>query len=369
MTRRKATPPATSRKLPSEAGRRIPSGAAFVPPYPPSWIDSLTAWIDRLPGPTWLFYVSIGGAYTLLFLLAETALGAAGGANLVGLIFLALQPIGYLAVIHYLDRVAEAGANRYFASHSGAGEAEQAIRYRLTTLPRRPTFVAGAVAAFIVLGFLFSGGREQTIDLGLAPGPAGLALTIVHFVVMWILMGILIYHTVHQLRTVRQVFARYPVADVYGPEPYHAFAGLALRTALLITLNNYGWLVIFPTTTSSPVSLGVTIFLAGLALVMFIWPLWGAHRLLVSSKAGALAENTARFKDVAAELHFRIDGRNMSGMDDLNKSLASLEIERAALTRIPTWPWPPGTLQGLVAAVGLPIAIWLVQFVLQRLLE
>ena len=25
--------------------------SAFVPPYPPSWFDRLTGWVDRLPGP------------------------------------------------------------------------------------------------------------------------------------------------------------------------------------------------------------------------------------------------------------------------------------------------------------------------------
>jgi hypothetical protein len=26
-------------------------------PYPKSWIDRLIQWIDRLPGPSWVFYV------------------------------------------------------------------------------------------------------------------------------------------------------------------------------------------------------------------------------------------------------------------------------------------------------------------------
>ena len=43
-------------------------------------------------------------------------------------------------------------------------------------------------------------------------------------------------------------------------------------------------------------------------------------------------------------------------------------MEAADLQRIPTWPWSPGTPRGVVAAVFLPVILWLVQFGLQRLL-
>lgn len=58
-----------------------------------------------------------------------------------------------------------------------------------------------------------------------------------------------------------------------------------------------------------------------------------------------------------SELHRRTDHYEPAQMDDLNKALASLEIEHASLARIPTWRWPLGTLRGVVAAVLLPVAI------------
>jgi hypothetical protein len=70
-----------------------------------------------------------------------------------------------------------------------------------------------------------------------------------------------------------------------------------------------------------------------------------------------------------AELHQRVDKKAMTKMDDLNKTLASLELERAALQRIPTWPWETGTLRGVAATLVLPLVIWLIQFALQRLLR
>ena len=365
MTRRKTTPAARPDRFP---GPLAPPDGGIVHPYKPSWVDGLTAWIDRLPWPTWVFYVLFGGAYTLLFLLLEAAMGAGDLARVLPRMFLALQPIYFLAVIHALDRVAQDAAQRYFASRPEASAAAGTFRYRLTTLPRGPTWIASLGAVLAVVYFLLAGDIGSMAELGLATGPAGLALILLHFSAMWLLLGALIYHTFHQLRAVHQIYATLPVSDVYVTEPYYAFTGLALRTALLITLNNYGWVAASPSTLRDPFSLGLTVFLALLALIMFVWPLWGAHQMLVSSKAGALAQNALRFKDAAADLHRRLDARKPAGMDDLNKSLASLEIERAALMRIPTWPWHPGTFRGLVAALGLPIAVWLIQYVLQKVL-
>lgn len=69
-----------------------------------------------------------------------------------------------------------------------------------------------------------------------------------------------------------------------------------------------------------------------------------------------------------SELNRRMDRNEPTRMDDLNKALASLEIERAALERVPTWPWERGTLRTLVAALVLPLILWLAQTFLERAL-
>jgi hypothetical protein len=69
-----------------------------------------------------------------------------------------------------------------------------------------------------------------------------------------------------------------------------------------------------------------------------------------------------------SELHRRMDHNEPTRMDDLNKALAAGEIEHASLARISTWPWPPGTLHGVVAAILIPLLVWAVQAVLQRYL-
>ena len=341
----------------------------FVRPYPPSWIDRLTAWIDRVPGPTWGFYATVGAVYTGLFLLGEARLGAYERGFNPAHVFYAILPAYTLAVIDHLDRVAAACAVRYFASQPEPEAGSEEMLFRLTMMPPGPALWVSLGTAALVLTLLISGGADQVASIGFVSSPAGIALVTAHFVVMWLLYGAVVYHTIHQFRTIRRIYAAHPVTDVYAAASSHGFSGLTARTALLITLVNYGWVVADPQSLSNPLSLAITVFLAGLAIFIFVWPLWGAHQMLTTAKAQALLDNAQRFKSVALEMHRRLDTNKVSGMDELNRALASLDQERVRIVQVPTWPWNPGTFRGVIAALFTPIVIWLIQYFLGRALR
>ena len=79
-----------------------------------------------------------------------------------------------------------------------------------------------------------------------------------------------------------------------------------------------------------------------------------------------LDEVAFRFEATVGELHRRVDEGNLQGMDDLNKTMASLEIEQNLLKEIPTWPWQPETVRLLITALALPLGLWIAQYLLQR---
>ena len=105
-----------------------------------------------------------------------------------------------------------------------------------------------------------------------------------------------------------------------------------------------------------------------LAAALFAVPLLGVRRLLVDEKERRIYESADRLEATIAKLHERVDSGNLEGWNDLNTAMAFLETERARLEKIPTWPWRPGTLRGMIAALSLPTVLWLVQRVLQRIL-
>ena len=83
-------------------------------------------------------------------------------------------------------------------------------------------------------------------------------------------------------------------------------------------------------------------------------PLRGVHLRIVSEKQRLQLQADRSFKAGWAELHRSVAERYLSVADGLNKTLASLQLEREALARIPTWPWQPATLRAFVSRSSSP---------------
>ena len=357
MTRKKA-----------RAGRAT-RPAEFVPPYLPSWIDRLIHWIERLPGPAWAFYLLAGLVFAVGFSIVQAREGAY---TLSGYrpahAFLALQPFVALALIHYFDSAASRSFERFRPALRTGPLDDREVRWRLIHLPARATVLASLVGLLLV-PLMWALLRDPIPLFGFASTQLSLVSVVAIMMLTWIVYSPLLYHTIHQLRWVAAIHARYTVADPYDIEPLYAFSGLTVRTALGLVVINYGWQFVFATPVNNIVNVGLTAVFALLAVVVFAAPLWGVHQLLLEEKARLLTDCARRMKATFAEFRRRIDSGRIKGMDDLHKTMSSLEIEHSALTRIPTWPWQPGTIRGLAAALFLPILLWLIQFGLERMLK
>jgi hypothetical protein len=365
---------------------------AFVPPYPPSWFDRLTAAVDRLPGPAWASYLVISGLGTVLFIVAARTGGDYHPGRLLAFhVWIAGQLAYMLALMHYLDRSAGNALDTFRSVLEGGPPKERSgradvstfadLRYRLTTLPPWPTWLATLVgAAFgLSLPFLFLGSWLRPADfqsLSAAFAPFGLSTSSVlfvrfvqaYFVLTEAVSGTLVFHTVHQLRLISRVYASQTRLNLYRLQPLYAFSVPAGLTSAGLILYTYAWFGTAPALLSQPIGRVLGVFFTLVAAMTFAWPLLGIHRRLAAEKKRLLGQSAERFEATVAELHRRVDKQALAGMDDLNKTLSSLEFEQAALRRVPTWPWEPGTLRGVIAALGLPIIIWLIQYVLQKVL-
>ena len=81
-----------------------------------------------------------------------------------------------------------------------------------------------------------------------------------------------------------------------------------------------------------------------------------------------LDECALQLEEAIADLHRRMESRDLTGVDQLNLAMASLVIEKDALDGIPTWPWQPETPRLLVTALALPLGLWILQYILQLVL-
>ena len=130
----------------------------------------------------------------------------------------------------------------------------------------------------------------------------------------------------------------------------------------------YGWMLINPELLADPVNLSFAVVYTILAMVIFVWPLWSIHKLIEMEKARVLHEIDDCFEAVLAEFNQIVHDQDYAATEQLNGTIASLEIQHKRISTIPTWPWSPETARIVLTAIALPLILMILQyFVLQAL--
>ena len=349
---------------------------AFVPPYPPSWVDRFTDAVERLPIPWWSVYLIFALVLEAIqvMILWRDGIFTTFGVQFFQFFF----PVNYVLatfLMHAFDRRAMTALERFRPTLRPNASPYPSLLYELTTLPARPTILAGLIglafgAISVAVGQV---GLQDYPMFGLNASPTALTFMLVTFVPTLWFWFTLIYHTIHQMRTVSRIYTHQTQVDLYRLQPVYALAGLTAVTALGFAIYTYPWLAdpglqagALPTAYGMVVFLTLPFYLW--PILIFVWPLWGAHRILVERKEAELADVGHRRESITQRFHKRAARDPLVGMDEFHKALSTLELEAAALEKIPTWPWPRGMFRNLMAAFLLPVFVWLIQFGLQRLL-
>jgi hypothetical protein len=103
------------------------------------------------------------------------------------------------------------------------------------------------------------------------------------------------------------------------------------------------------------------------SVIVFILPLRGAQRRIAAEKSRLQTEVGQRLEATIAAIHDSVDRGELDRADALNRSLSSLMAERDLVNHLPTWPWQPGTIGAVISAIVLPVGLWLVTRLLERL--
>lgn len=347
-----------------EAARQAP--AAIAPrPYPPSWLNVLISWIERLPGPPWVAFLAIG-AITIVIANAQAPLaGRPMGLDLTQTYY-AILFTGILWLIHYLDHVAREALDT-FRPAMGISDADAAdLRYRLTVVPARGAAILFVAAIlWTIEAYVFQAEAEGIVGLP----PLALMVRAPFETLTTAIILVTLYHTLRQLRLVGQIHAMAKRIDLYQPAPLYAFSTLTARTGMGIFLLLIPSFVFVPGTASTLDYLVMAGWFTGLLAISsaaFVLPLQGMHGRIAAEKQHLEAEVGRRLTATTATLHHAVDQGDLSSADGLNKTLASLIAERELVHKLPTWPWQPGTVGAFVTAILLPIGLWLATRLLER---
>jgi hypothetical protein len=339
-------------------------------PYAPSWVDRFTAWVARLPGPSWSFYLGLG----LVLLFVQAIVLWVEGAFPVGRVdpahaFLAAAIPLLLGLIHFLDDRAGTVLAGMRPALKTTEKEHADLSYRLTTLPAVPTLLAGLAALGCAFMLEIPGGPYRLEALDSFPVSATLLRFV--FLICWWAFGTLLYHTVHQLRLINHIYTQHTHINLFRMQSLYALSNLTALTAGGLAVVPYAFLYANRATEllrEAPIVLSFYLMVTFLAVVTFVWPQLGIHRLQIEEKERLLDEANQRFEAAIVDLHQRVDSGKLEGMVDMHRAMAGLEIERSALEKIPTWPWEPEVVRLLITALALPLGLWLIQFILQRVL-
>lgn len=344
-----------------------PQSQSREAPYPPSWIDRFVNWIDRLPGPAWLFFLlALLGTALLINLFfwidGSTLPGSFDPVNTSFAFFVVYWPMLY----RHLTRVG-AQALRSFRPLLDLDDSEiVAIGYQLTTLPRGlgwlATLLAYTVAIMTILG---------------DPAPYGdiVPRTALPYVGDIVITGFMVstffgltIRSIRQLRMVGKLHEQASNINLLQLGPAHSFSALTARTGAGIVLVLILGYLSDPLDVGSALDVLLYVATTGLAIAVFVLPIVGIQDRIEEEKDRVLKDASDMLQMTIDRLHRKVRMDDYEGVARMDAAIASLTRERELIERISTWPWDPRTIRGFASALVLPIFLWLVTRLLESVL-
>lgn len=339
-------------------------------PHSASWLDRFADWVQRLPGPAWLFYLSVGIALSL----TRTLIGWADGSYPVGTFFRihvldGLTCVYLYFVLHYLDDRSNAALAAFRSVLTVDDTGYQKLRYQLTTMPARPVLAWSAVGltfGFVYQSFLLTESERQLSKYFTSPAATVIDLCIA--ALSMLINTIFAYHTIRQLRLVSSIYTKHTRVSIFDTGPLYALSRVTGITTVALLIFIYVYLAFYGNwQVNNPADAAIGLAFVFVALVTFVWPLLGAHTLLQEEKERRKGEIARRVEAITDDLHRRADAGDYSDMASINDALDALTKEQGMVSKASTWPWDPEVLRAVVTALLLPVVIWLITRVLERL--
>jgi hypothetical protein len=337
-------------------------------PYPPSWFDRLLDFVDGLPGPVWVYLVAlllITFAYQQIVLWLNGSLpfpvfdpGRA--------FYLPFAPYVF-GVWLYFRRVAREALAKLAPLLQMDGESYARLEYQLTRMPARSTWFATALVLGAYVLFLLFIPRSYYQHYG--PSPEAVIAQLIWIQLPAMLFSTLgLYRAAYILGQVNQILRRVSRIDLYQTSLLYTFSSFTAQIGVsLLAPVYYLFAVQQELVVSNAPLLGLLLLAIPVTVASFLLPLREMHNRIVHEKASRLNATNSIFQDLTAQVHRAVNANELQEMDGWNKALSNLVIERDALERIPTWPWERGTLTGFLTALILPIVLWLITRILERL--
>lgn len=338
--------------------------APNVAPYPPSWVNRFTAWVERLPVPSLFFYVAMWVVMVAVSQIVSWSVGVVPSRTLDPRIALISVWAPYcLAAVGYLSHTSGQALDAFRPALDVDAAEFTRLRYEFAILPYWPVLLfslAGALLATLN-GFL----RANSFDILSTPLSAAVNLGIAAVGIGT--SFVLIYFTFRQLRLIRHTYRHATRLNLFQSGQLYAFSALTLRTGIVWLVIIYSGVIAFPSLLQDVLWASTSTLLLLAVGISFVSTLMEIQRRIRTEKVHHLDEIDRHLQATFTTLHDRIAADDTADLVSLHQVMESLVLERGVVAKIPTWPWQPGTAASFLTAISLPLIIWLIQTALQRL--
>jgi hypothetical protein len=334
-------------------------------PYKPNWIHRFFAWVNRLPFPPWLFYLSIlftGGVIQHLYAWMKGILEV-GHFNL----FLALSGIWLVEQLYYFGhlnpQIARQALDEIRPLLDLDDEGYKLLSYEFLIVPASPPLIVP------ILGFLFG----LLFAATLRPHAPEINFAFPEFIFLsWgftqVMAFISIYAIIRQLGTVNKVIAKTLKVDIYNLKPLYGFSRLTASIGVaIIVIAFLTSIILGHQHIESAVAVVFYVSFLILALAVFVLPLTEINRRLREEKIRLLKIVNTQIEETFERVRIDIRSSELDHMPSLHVGVEIMLKEKSLLESIPTWPWAPSTFRGFIAALSSPLFVWLLQQLLGRL--
>lgn len=337
-------------------------------PYSPAITNRLTRWIRSAPLPTALVF--------LFILLGELALGVFSKAlagvlparpysapDIYEFFISSIFVVGVLWFNFFMDREILEAFDNSKALFTGPEEEFQELRYRFAVLPLLPEILVAVISGVVAV----AAGIEEYGFSDLVPG-------VPELLVNWTLPAVLTF--VFAFRVARTIFlmAEFYTRDLninlFNIPPIYELSSMAAKAGIFLVIL---WYPNSALELDRPVAddlfrVSVATLVGAIPLASFLIPMAILNRRLSAEKARLLTKASLQLEAAFKQVEERFEQGQLAEMANLESGIANLIAQKNYVESIPTWPWGQGTFRIALSAVMLPVIVWLIQQILDRLI-
>jgi hypothetical protein len=331
--------------------------------YKISWVDKLMDWFEKLPLPLWVTYFFLYLLTVLYFgIVYWIELGSLVGEIRVLMFANAIWFPIWLAALHYLNIVARKAMDEFRPIMDCNEDDYNLLLYQMTRMPK---WVILAINGLLAVFFSALALDDFTnLDPRLSK-PLVAAMAVIYLTFGFSNLLIAFYHTIRQLRLVRQMYSMVSSVNIFNLQSLYALSNLSAKTGIVwiifLSLNFFLNIRMRSGPMSTEVIFLLSIVEVAFAFSVFLLPLWGIHVRIQNEKEEMLKENGEHLHRTNLEFQQRLDKSDLNVMDAYQKGISALLSLRAEIENTPTWPWRPATFRGFLSAVFLPIILFVIQ--------